>query len=110
MKTNNKAKKFKRAGALLAVVGGLVLGASVVSKENVDEDVKNMRHTVKNMNYDEKSDYLKKTEALIIELQQRIDSDETDAEERFEARQSVEALEKERAALKKILSKEKSRR
>ena len=110
MKTNNNAKKFKRAGALLAVISGLMLGVAVVSKENVDEDVKNMKYTVKNMSYDEKRNYLKETDALITELQQRIDSDETDPEERFEARQSVAALEKERAALKKILSNEKPRR
>ena len=110
-KDTNKIKKLKRAGAMLALAGGLALGAGAMMQNTDDpvavkenkEYLKKLERDANKMTAEQKLLFIQGAEETLDKLQKKIDSDKTNPEERFEARRSRNLIQEEIRVMQKSL-------
>lgn len=112
-KTEN-IKKLKRAGTIIAVAGGLTLGAVAISntQNKVSDSTENkeyfkqLKNTANKMTLEQKQQFIQVGEEMLQKLQEKIDSDTTNPEEQFEARLAQRQITEELKIMRKNLQKE----
>lgn len=110
----NKIKKLKRAGTIIAIAGGLALGATAFTRATDDtteptenkEYIKQLENTADKMTREQKLQFIQNGKDVLDALQKKIDSEETNPEERFEAKRSQRLVQQEIEVMQKNLNKE----
>lgn len=100
----SKANKFKIAGLItLLAAGGIIVGISY-NKYSNSYDVQ-LKKEISQMSESQLQDAIKECDVALERLQQTIDSDETNPEERFEARGAYKSISEQREQFQKRLDK-----
>ena len=108
-----RVEKLKRAGTILAIAGGLAIGAAAITHTADDkvepsenkEYIKELENTAKEMTREQKLQFIRDGKEVLEDLQKTIDSDETNPEERFYAIRSQRLVREEIEVMQKSLSK-----
>ena len=109
----DKIKKLKRAGVAVAIAGGLALGAAAFTRTADDatdstenkEYIKQLERTAGEMTTEQKLQFIQDGKEVLDNLQKKIDSDQTNPEERFEARRSQRLIKQEIEVMQQNLNK-----
>ena len=121
----NKIKLLICLGVIFTIVVGLVFSGNLVKHADMQNDtdmteydgidtryieyLKSFEKDVKDsMTTNEKLQNLQEAEEVLERLQKRIDSEETNPEERFDARRTYRVISKRRDILRKYLNQEKN--
>ena len=96
-KTDNKGKKFKTAGLITFVVVGLSVIGLVYNKRSNSYELEFKKESSSFTSVKQLEAAIKESDLALARLQKVIDSDETNPEERYEARHMYESIGKERA-------------
>ena len=100
----SKANKFKIAGLItLLAAGGIIVGISY-NKYSNSYDVQ-LKKEISQMSESQLQDAIKECDVALERLQQTIDSDETNPEERFEARGAYKSISEQREQFQNRLDK-----
>lgn len=106
--TKSKANKFKVAGLIaLLTVGGIIAGISY-NKHSNSYDVQ-LKKEISHMSESQLQDAIKECDIAMERLQQIINADETNPEERFEARGAYKSISAQRAQFQERLDEIKGR-
>ncbi len=109
----DKIKNLKRAGTIIAIAGSLALGSVSISRTTKDDStdptenkeyIKHLEHVADEMTHEQKLQFIHDGKEVLNNLQQKIDSDETNPEERFEALRSKRLVNKEIEVMQKKLN------
>lgn len=93
--TKSKANKFKIAGLIaLLTVGGIIAGIS--HNKHSDSYDNQLKKEISHMSETQLQDAIKECDIALERLQQTIDADETNPEERFEAREAYKSISEQR--------------
>ena len=102
--TKSKANKFKIAGLIaLLTVGGIIVGISY-NKYSNSYDIQ-LKKEISQMSESQLQDAIKECDIALERLQQTIDSEESNPEERFEARGAYKSISAQREQFQKRLDK-----
>ena len=102
--TKSKANKFKIAGLItLLAAGGIIAGISY-NKYSNSYDVQ-LKKEISQMSETQLQDAIKECDVALERLQQTIDSEETNPEERFEARGAYKSISEQSEQFQKRLDK-----
>lgn len=110
MKKNNKSNKFKWAGLVTLITGGLVAGSvSFTNKTSTPDEAKQEVTADTTMSIEQIEWLIQQTDATMTTLKKKIDSEKTNPEERFEARRAYQEIASNRDTLVKKLKIAKSK-
>ena len=102
--TKSKANKFKIAGLItLLAASGIIAGISY-NKYSNSYDVQ-LKKEISQMSESQLQDAIKECDIALERLQQTIDADETNPEERFEARSAYKSISEQREQFQNRLDK-----
>lgn len=94
-RSNKTIHKFKIAGLIaLLTAGGIIAGISY-NKHSNSYDVQ-LKKEISHMSESQLQDAIKECDIALERLQQTIDADETNPEERFEARSAYKSISEQR--------------
>lgn len=111
----DKIRKLKHAGTIIAIAGGLALGGVAISRTAQDdttdstenkEYIKHLARVADEMTHEQKLQFIHDGKEVLNDLQQKIDADETNPEERFEALRSRRLINQEIEVMQKQLNNE----
>ena len=108
-KTTSKAKKFKTAGLMAIVAGGLAIAGLVYNNTTNNYEMMFKKEVKANMTAKDLEVAIKECDIALNRLHDTIESDETNPEERFQARRAYNDIMKERKIYQDRLKKLNSR-
>ena len=100
----SKSKKFIKQAGLIALIAGGMVGGFTCGRY-VKSDEFRIKKEISTMSVDQIRDAIKTCDTALADLQKTIDSDETGAEDRFQARQAYDNISYGRELLQKRLDK-----
>lgn len=106
MKKNNKSNKFKWAGLVTLITGGLVASSVSFTNKTSTPQVVTADTT---MSIEQIEWLIQQTDATMATLKKKIDSEKTNPEERFEAHRAYQEIASNRDTLVKKLKIAKSK-
>ena len=105
MKKTKKISKFRLAGLIALITGGLIAGGVTYTKHMDSEKIPEKKEIRIDSSFsvEQMQKMIKQADMLLAKLKKTIDSKKTDPEARFEARRIYKDVLKERASLQKKL-------
>ena len=96
-KNNTMARKFKAAGLITLVVGGMAVAGMTYNKQSKSYDVQ-LKKELSKMSVDQLKAGIKECDIALNRLYKEINSKEIAPEDQFYAKRAYEAISKERAS------------
>ena len=96
--------KFKLARAIALLITGSIIGGIAYNKHSNTYEVQ-LNKAISQMSESQLQDAIKECDIALERLQQTIDADETNPEERFQAREAYKSIQEQRAQFQKRLDK-----
>lgn len=97
--------KTKLKVATIVLAGGLAVAGGIQYNKQLDSYDNQLKKEISNMSVEQVQDAIKECDIALEHLQKTIDSNETNAEERFDARRAYKSIKEQREQLQQRLDK-----